>query len=340
VIKLESAQSSPAPQESVLDRKIHLEPVLLQEVPNVPPLCRQLGMKGQKVDIGGCKLYVEEAGKGIPVVLINGGPGGTHHIFHPWFQRANSFAHVVYYDQRGCGRSDWTPGPGYTVEQAVDDLERLRKKLGFDRWVVLGHSYGGLLAQMYALRCLERTLGLVLVGSMPPGLHKDLGNRQSEYISNAERARLQEIRSALDKARLERQLDDRDYVALIVFNCQLNGDWKRQQFYRPSRDDAARIALYEWVNAPDFNAVMSTSAHQYDLQGAFNACAIPTLILEGRWDLTWGPDKASALLANHPGARMVMVEQAGHGIFNEDPELFFKTLREFLGGLSISEPPA
>ena len=88
----------------------------------------------------------------MPVVLLNGGPGATHHYFHPWFSRAKDFARVIYYDQRGCGLSDYNPGAGYSVFQAVEDLEQLRRALEIDQWVVAGHSYGGYLAQQYAVQ--------------------------------------------------------------------------------------------------------------------------------------------------------------------------------------------
>ena len=60
------------------------------------------------------------------MVLLHGGPGGTHHYFHPTFSRAAEFSRVIYYDQRGCGLSDYAPGEGYTIQQAADDIEALR----------------------------------------------------------------------------------------------------------------------------------------------------------------------------------------------------------------------
>jgi hypothetical protein len=92
----------------------------------------------EKVSIGDCNLYCEQEGQGTPVVLLHGGPGATHHEFHPWFSQTKDFARVIYYDQRGCGLSDYRPGKGYSVNQAVEDLDRLRQALGIEQWVVLG----------------------------------------------------------------------------------------------------------------------------------------------------------------------------------------------------------
>ena len=132
-----------ADRESIFDRIIHLEPEIITEIPDVPRWCDQLELKKQRIDMGDCELYVEEEGRGTPLVLINGGPGGTHHYFHTWFSRAKKYARVIYYDQRGCGLSDYNPGDnGYSVEQAVEDLDSIREALNIDE--VWQHSQYGL----------------------------------------------------------------------------------------------------------------------------------------------------------------------------------------------------
>jgi tetratricopeptide (TPR) repeat protein len=102
----------------------------------------------------------------------------------------------------------------------------------------------------------------------------------------------------------------------------------------------AQIALYEWVHDGNFNGVMGQSASRVDLTGAFDANPIPTLIMEGEWDLTWGPEKRLALAENHPNAKMLTFEEAGHSIFNEDTEGFFTALQGFLQGLGPVDPQA
>jgi len=134
---------------------------------NPPPLCEQFTGVKQKIDIGDCKIYCEIEGNGVPVVLLHGGPGATHHYFHRSFSKASKFAKVIYFDQRGCGSSEYNPGDGYSISQAVDDLKKLKNSLGIKQWFVLGHSYGGLLAQRYALKYPEGVLGLILVCAEP-----------------------------------------------------------------------------------------------------------------------------------------------------------------------------
>jgi tetratricopeptide (TPR) repeat protein len=127
-------------------------------------------------------------------------------------------------------------------------------------------------------------------------------------------------------------------MAQIVYNNFLNGDWKRQSYYKPSRDQIARIALFEWVHDNNFNSVMSRSANAVDLAGAFEQCPIPTLIVEGMWDMTWNTDKPRRLGENHPNARLVIFEESGHSPFEDEPIRFFGLLKEFLGTLREAPP--
>ncbi len=325
----------PGHGESILDRVEHIEPALVTSIPKAFRWCDRLPwLDKRRIDVGGAELYVEVEGEGTPLVLINGGPGGTHHYFHPWFSRLKKNARVVYYDQRGCGLSDFEPGDmGYSVEQAADDLEAIRRALGFDKWVVLGYSYGGFLAQLYTVLHPERVAGLVLLGASP-GMKADVGpSRQGDYIAQAEKKRLAELRKELNAYAEANELTRQRIVELSIYNNFLNGDWKRQHFYRPSPDRLAQGALYEWAHDENLNGILGQSQGGWDFTGAFEGNPIPTLILEGRYDLTWSEKKRDVLKANHPNGRMAVFENAAHGIYDEDPDGFFRGLRDFLEGL-------
>lgn len=321
-------------RESILDRVVYIEPELIMDIPFIERWCDRLDLKKHRINVGDAMLYVEEEGKGIPLVLINGGPGGTHHYFHPWFSKAKKYARVIYYDQRGCGLSDFEPGEeGYSVHQAVEDLDAIREALDIDKWVVLGYSYGGFLAQFYTVNHPENVAALILLGASP-GMRADTGkSRQSQYMSEEEKARLKEIRKKLQQFSKEKDLPRKEYIQLLLYNNILNGDWKRQNFYKPSKERLSEFALYEWDHDVNFNGIMNRSQGTVDLTGAFEANPIPTLILEGKYDLTWDAIKPEVLQKNHPNAKMIVFENAGHGIYDEEPEKFFAVLKDFLKNL-------
>jgi tetratricopeptide (TPR) repeat protein len=142
---------------------------------------------------------------------------------------------------------------------------------------------------------------------------------------------MREIRKELRKMAQENDWLPDKTLALIVYNNHLNGDWKRQNYYRPSRESLARMARYEWVHDPNnYRGMISSSQYRVNLTGAFESCPVPTLITEGRWDLTWNTDKPEILHKNHPGSELVFFEKAGHGIYEEEPDKFFKVLKNFI----------
>jgi proline iminopeptidase len=310
-------------RETVLDRQVHIEDGIIKEVPRAAPLCEEIaGLAAKSVKVGDGKLYCEEQGQGVPLVLLNGGPGCTHHVFHPAFSRAKEFARIIYYDQRGTGRSDTdSTGEKYTVKQAVDDLENLRKALHVERWVVLGHSYGGFLAQCYALEYPESLLGLVLVAAAPGAPGVESGTRQYEYLSKGEMTKIDSIFMMKDLP-----------PDVLVYNAHLNGDWKRQAYYKPTPEEFARMARYEWQPAPGFREAICPDVNRVDLTGKFADFEIPTLMIEAKYDLTWTADKPQKFHKNHPNARLVVFEQSGHSPFADEPEKFFPLLREFAAG--------
>lgn len=294
----------------------------IQNIPEIPRLCDKFVGKKERVQISeNCGLYVEQEGKGEPVVLLHGGPGATHHYFHPHFSQLKDSARVIYYDQRGCGLSDRVADKGYSIDQAVDDLENLRIKLGIDRWTLLGHSYGGLLAQYYAKKYPQNVKGLVLTCATPGLQNLDYG-RSYDFISREEADRI----DAIYRADIPKQKE--------LYNAFLNGDWKRQNFYKPTKEEMVRNALYEWDHDPEFRKAVASEVGSCDLKGFFKGSPVPTMIIEGARDLTWGKDKPGKLLENHPNAKMIMCENSAHNPFQDEPDKFFGELNGFLKSLS------
>lgn len=111
-------------------------------------------------------IYVEECGSpsGIPVLFVHGGPGGGCHPYHRQYFDPRRYR-IILFDQRGCGRS--TPHAeldGNTTQALLADIEALRERLGIDRWLLFGGSWGSTLSLIYAAACPDRVLGMVLRG--------------------------------------------------------------------------------------------------------------------------------------------------------------------------------
>src|SRR5215831_3646162 len=115
-----------------------------------------------RLSIRDTSLYVEVFGQGYPLVLMHGGPGADHWSMSPFRQLADKFT-LIFYDHRCNGRSDGPPVSSMTWENLTADADALRQRLGFDRWAVLGHSFGGHVALEYALRYPASLSHLILV---------------------------------------------------------------------------------------------------------------------------------------------------------------------------------
>lgn len=116
-----------------------------------------------RVMVNGVRLFVDIEGAGLvpdgPVmrqkptlVLVHGGPGADHSLYKPAFSALSDICQIVYYDHRGCGRSEDGPRESWTLAQWGDDLKELCDTLGIEKPIVLGTSFGGFVAQAYATR--------------------------------------------------------------------------------------------------------------------------------------------------------------------------------------------
>ncbi|MFN4156947.1 MAG: alpha/beta fold hydrolase [Gemmobacter sp.] len=128
------------------------------------------------VAVNGVRLYVDVMGAGLVpdgvamrerpvIVMVHGGPGADHTVFKPAFGQLADVAQMVFYDQRGNGRSEGDEPADWTLAQWADDLRGLCDTLGIVRPVVLGTSFGGFVAQAYAVRHPGHAAALILIST-------------------------------------------------------------------------------------------------------------------------------------------------------------------------------
>ena len=120
------------------------------------------------VDLNGVRLYTRRAGEGPPVVVLHGGPGAHHDYLLPQYDHLTEGGRaLLYYDQRGGGKSPVAREVPVGWREHVADLEALRLHWALDRLTLLGYSWGGLLALLYALEHPDRIERLALVSAAP-----------------------------------------------------------------------------------------------------------------------------------------------------------------------------
>ena len=272
------------------------------------------------VKIRDVSLYVEVTGHGDPVLLMHGGPG-LDHISLTSFRDLADRHTVVFYDHRCNGRSTGAPLTSMTWQNLIADADALREELGFERWAVLGHSFGGHVALEYALRYPERVSQLVLMDTAgdarwsQKNAAKVLAGRGFSPKTVAVARRFYDGRIApKDFVRAAFRLlpaYDHRFSLLRLAREMLEGGWRMRT--RPE--------------ALEFGGQMMRGWSVMDRLGEIR---VPTLVLAGRDDFLFPPESQALLAAGIPNARLQIIERAGHNPQSERPAETLAAVADFL----------
>src|SRR5437867_5422940 len=153
------------------------------------------------VELDGVRLFTRRAGDGPPVVVLHGGPGAHHDYLLPQYDLLARGRTLLYYDQRGGGRSPVSRETPVGWREHVADLDALRSHWALDQLTLLGYSWGGLLALLYALEHPDRVARLALVSSAPATAkwRREFERRLAERMADP---RIAEARAALQTSPL------------------------------------------------------------------------------------------------------------------------------------------
>lgn len=132
------------------------------------------------------KLYTKKSGKGLYLLYVHGGPGAWSKSFEDLGGKnlEDEFT-VVYYDQRGCGRSESPQHEDYTLERMMLDIEEIRQFYKIDQFFIMGHSFGGVLITQYAHLYPQNLRGLILLNSTL-NIYKSIEDQTQYFINTLE----------------------------------------------------------------------------------------------------------------------------------------------------------
>jgi proline iminopeptidase len=281
--------------------------------------------------IRGVPLNVEITGNGPPLALMHGGPGADLWTLLPFRRLADRFT-LVFYDHR-CNGGSGGDLDTLTWENLTADADALRESLGFERWSVLGHSFGGHVALEYALRYPDRLERLVLLDTGGDarwsreraaarlerrGFSPRLAALTSRYFTG----RMSPAAAARTLLRLGDAYHHLRGMALLrLMGVDLiRGEW-RSKLRTETLMHAGRELVPGWT-------VM-------DRLGEIRA---PTLVIGGRDDFIFPPEHQAAIAAGIPDSRLWIVERAGHNPHSERSEETMLVVSTFLG--AAPERPA
>lgn len=318
--------------------------------PRVPPAAVP-GEARWELPTGSVLRYVHLPARGPvrggPVVFLHGGPGIADLAGDSgYFGRLTDDGFDVYvYDQLGAGSSSRLPDPtGYGVGRDVADLEAIRRRLGADRMILIGHSYGGTLAEHYLAAHPDRVAKLVLIspGPLDPADRSDA--RVAARLATRQRLRLY---AALARPR-----------ALLGY-ALLQVDPGAGHAYLPDAEADARndhvlalsgSALHcpgaggprPAVHGSGFYRLQypqsATAPPRVDPRPRLRGLPIPTLVLKGSCDyLSWR--SAAGVREVLPRSTLVYLRGAGHNAYQDRPDDVLAAIRAFLTGRPAPVPP-
>ena len=268
-------------------------------------------------------LYVEVVGHGYPLLLMHGGPGTDHWTLQPFRRLADQFT-LVFYDHRCNGRSVGAPVTSMTWENLTADADALRQRLGFERWAVLGHSFGGHVALEYALRYAERLSHLVLL---------DTGGDAHWARENAAKV-LAERGYSPEKVELVRRWFNGEFGPGEMFSIFTRiGD---AYSYHPNIIGLVRAALGgAWRTKFRGETLVFAGRHLmkgWSVRDRLGEITAPTLVMAGRDDFIFPPECQRELAARIPNASLQLVDRAGHNPHIERPDEVMVAIRTFVEG--------
>jgi pimeloyl-ACP methyl ester carboxylesterase len=280
-----------------------------------------MAIRGDRLSIRDTSLYVEVVGHGYPLALMHGGPGADHWSMSPFRCLADQFT-LVFYDHRCNGRSDGPPVPSMTWENLTADADALRQRLGFDRWAVLGHSFGGQVALEYALRYPDSLSHLVLL---------DTGG--SEWWS---RENAPELLARRGYRRSTVELVRRFFTGRIAPNEMFPAMMRFGGAYYHSHGlvhVARAMRRGEWRAKIRPEALIYSGRELCDgwsVMDRLGEITVPTLVMAGRDDFLFPPEHQVALATGVADGRLHIVERAGHNPHEERTAEVMAAVRDFI----------
>ncbi|MGE0606057.1 MAG: alpha/beta fold hydrolase [Pirellulales bacterium] len=266
------------------------------------------GMQWQPTDNG----LVER-----PVLfMLHGGPGGDHSGMKS-MSVLRDVCQIVWVDHRGSGRSAAANPATYTLDQNIDDVDALREHLGLERIAVLGSSYGGMVAQGYAIRYPERVSNLVLSVTAP----------SYRFLDDAR------------KIVAERGTPAQQRVCQWLWDASFRSLDQLREYYRemwPMYSTTATPEGFEksWKsgirNIEQINLGFGGFLKTFDFTEQLPTIKCPTLVLAGAHDWICPPRHSRIIAERIPRAHLKIFPNSSHAVSSDEPEAFFNAVRGFL----------
>lgn len=270
-------------------------------------------------------LYYQIFGNGFPIIILHGGPGMDQGYLFPNMLELSKNYQLIFYDQRGSGKSKDLNMDNRTINisQFIEDLDFLRNELKFEKFILMGHSWGAFLAMHYAIRYQNNLSALILLNSLPSS---SLGLHAFELEYNL---RIAPIKDQIEKIynSHEFELGNNEQVEKYFYLLFQKYFFKEIDIQKLSLKIEKNITS----NFKKINDIIShfDLAKPYDLKKDLLNLTVPTFIIHGEKDPipAWTAEEISKSIRN---SLLWIVKNCGHFPFVEKPQELFNKIRNFI----------
>jgi len=289
------------------------------------------------IDAHGVLIYYMIVGRGAPLLIVHGGPGASHDYFLPYLLPLARSNRLIFIDERGSGRSEKLEDPGqYTVENMVEDVENVRQALGLGKISLLGHSYGGVVAQAYAFKYQRNLTHLILGGTF-------FSTVEMNKVLAAEKHKM--TPEALEK------LEALEKAGLFGKGKEWEAGRYPEEYAKLAWGDGYFPYLYQHRPDPNYDPLSGNTTTSWDLyremwgsHGEFvidgnlksveyadklPGIHVPTLIICGDHDES-DPSLSRYMHDKIAGSTLAVLPQSGHMAFVDQPGMYITAVNDFL----------
>lgn len=271
------------------------------------------------VQVDGATLLYREVGQGKSIIVLHGGPEFDHTYLLPELDWLSDSFRLIYYDQRGRGRSAAGVQPAdVSLTSEMEDLERVREHFGLESVALLGHSWGGLLALEYAARHPERVSRLILMNTAPITRHDLTAFVQSRRDNTPDIVEQLHALSA-NAGYLAGDPDAAAAYYRVHFSPTIRQPDQLESFVANLLANATSDGILR-ARAIEHRLLQQTwLAEGYDLLSRLNHLTVPTLIVHGDYDFI--PVECVKPIADAmSGSRFVLLRDCGHFSYRDQPD--------------------
>jgi proline iminopeptidase len=291
------------------------------------------------VDANGVMIYYMTVGRGAPLMIVHGGPGASHDYFLPNLYLLARHNRLIFIDERGSGKSPKLDDPKlYTTENMADDVEAVRQALNLGKISLMGHSYGGVLAQAYALKYQKNLSHLILASTFSSTKEmNDVLAREKNAMPEEKRKRLE----VLEKAGLfgkgetwEHGRYPNEYATLAWGDGYfpfLYGARPDPNYDPQGQNTDTSWVLYREMWGSDGEFVIDGNLKSVEYVDKLSTIKVPTLIIVGDHD-ECDPAQSKEMNSKIAGSKLVIVPNAGHMTFEDQPSFFMNAVSDFVNG--------